>query len=158
MKIQPQMKASGNQWIHLRAAKTVRQFGEKFSHCLLKVWALLKCTCLKRQRMQLGNKYIHNLYSHILSTTPATLGVPQKLNESLKCHNVEVCATRTQYTPKRNSSIKMSPRSPCRLAYFPGMSFFILLTLAPKFFKIHQCLKRLRGKYRHIPPHKSCVL
>lgn len=33
MKIQPQMKASGNKWLHLRAAKTVRQtvWGEIFT-------------------------------------------------------------------------------------------------------------------------------
>lgn len=36
MKIQTQIKDSGNKWLHLRAAKTMQQFGEKFLHCLLK--------------------------------------------------------------------------------------------------------------------------
>ena len=158
MKIQPQTKASGNKWLHLRAAKTVGQFGEKFSHGFLKVWALLKCACLKRQRMQLENKYIHNPYSYCPFTTPTALGVPKKLNESLKCHSVEALATQTQYPPKRKKFFDQISRSPRGLAYFPATSFFSLLTLAPRFFKICQCLKKLRGKYKHIPQHKSCVL
>lgn len=101
MKIQPQTKASGNKWLHLRAAKTVGQFGEKFSHGFLKVWVLLKCACLKRQRMQLENKYIHNPYSYCPFTTPTALGVPKKLNESLKCHCGSTCNTNTISSKKK---------------------------------------------------------
>ena len=94
------------------------------SHCFLNVRVLLKCDCLERQRTQLENKYIHNPKSPTLLTTPTTLGMPEKLHKALKCHNVEVSATRTQYTSKRDTLIQVSCESPCGLAYFPGSSFF----------------------------------
>lgn len=36
---------------------------------------------------------IFTICSHILLTTPTTLGVPRKFNESLKCRSAEVSAT-----------------------------------------------------------------
>lgn len=55
---QGRLETSGFSWGQLGPWDSL---GRNFHVAFWKVWALLKCDCWRRQRLQLENKYIHNL-------------------------------------------------------------------------------------------------